>query len=166
MAYNNLINTSIFGRRLGLQKLSSAQSGGSYGFTEVLVGPDAFRGAATTAEVAAPAASGVASNMRAMGISVIGGSTIGGTYTYPLDPPIPGLRKFIAQSSTDAKVLIRLASSALGSAPNLLTSAGSTFNTITLSSQTGSVELIGLTTALWGIVNGSTLTGNSFTTST
>ncbi len=165
MAYSDKITTSKHGRRLGLQLMSSAATGRA-GNSEFLVGPDQFRAAASTAEVAVPAVDGVASSLAPFGYTIVG-STIGGTYTYPLQAPIPGTGpRVIASPSTDAKVLIRVGSSIGAAAPALLTSAGSTFTTVTLSSQGGSITLVPLTTALWSVVNGSTLTGNSFTTTT
>ena len=48
-AYNSSILTSVYGRRLGLQAMSSGQSG-SPGNAEFLVGPDDQRVAVSTAE--------------------------------------------------------------------------------------------------------------------
>lgn len=167
MAYNDRITTSKHGRRLGLQLMSSAQTGAT-GSVEFLVGPEAFRGPTSTSEVTAPAASGVAAtNLKAYGVTTITGTTVGGTYCYPVDPPIPGTGvRVFANPSTDAKVVLRISSSIGSAAPAILTSAGSSFTTVALSSVSGVISLVALTTALWGVVMGSTLTGNSFTTTT
>ena len=49
MAFNDRITTSLRGRRLGLQIMSTAQTGSSLGQHEFLVGPEALREGVTTA---------------------------------------------------------------------------------------------------------------------
>jgi len=50
MPSNYVPITSIYGRRLSLQPLSSGQTGGAKGIVELLVGPDGYRDPVTTNE--------------------------------------------------------------------------------------------------------------------
>lgn len=143
MAFNSGYVTSIYGRRLGLQSLSSSQSGGTRTpAPEYLVGPDALRSAVTTGET-------TSANLYPHGISYLTTSVSSGVYT--LDPPVPGVRKTLVfgtsgadpqyvRASTDASIVI-------------VSSQGSTMSVLS-SSQTirSCVELIGVTTAMWQVL--------------
>lgn len=139
MPYGNSILTSIYGRRLGLQGLSTAQSGGSKPI-EVLVGPDGFRDGVTTNE-----STGTAANPA--GISYFVGTSAASTPVYQLSPPIPGVVKRLAFGSTDSAIYVKAASGCSFAG----TSLGNTGATVIRSSGGGFVTLIGLTTALYGI---------------
>lgn len=151
MAYNNRILTSIFGRRLGLQRLSTAESGGAKG--EYLVGPDDFRVGTNTAE-------STGTNLAAHGFSGNLGTSAGSSAVYTLDPPIPGVRKVIASSTANGPVYVKAGGSAL-----ITSSAGSTHATIKLSTLGNAVELIGLTTAIW-LTRDTTGAGHTFSATT
>lgn len=143
MAFNSGYITSIFGRRLGLQELSSAQSGGTRTpKPEYLVGPDALRQAVTTAET-------TSNNLYPHGVSYLTTSVSSGVYT--LDPPVPGVPKTLVfgtsgadpqyvRASTDASIVF-------------VSSQGSTFSVLS-SSQTirSAVTLMGVTTAIWQVI--------------
>ncbi len=154
MAWSNNIITTIFGRRLGLQPMSSSVSGsGTAGrVAEFLVGADGLRVAVTTAETTAV-------NLAAHGVSWLGAVSSG---VFTLDPPIPGVHKYIMGSSN---FYVKTANS-----ETIASSFGSTMTVIgaTLgSSATPAIHLMGVTTGQWiAIGTGSTLSGIKLSTTT
>lgn len=138
MAFNSRIITSVLGRRLGLQRMSSNETGSARAPAEFLVGPDDFRVGVTTAETTAV-------NVKAFGISVLPGTTAASSAVYTLEPPIPGVRKVLMGGTANGPVYIKT----LNSETILTTSLGSSFTTIKFSSLGSAIELIGLTTAIW-----------------
>lgn len=148
MAFGNNITTSLFGRRFGLQALTSSQSGGVA--ADYLVGPEAFRSGVTTAET-------TATNLPAHGFSGVGAASSG---VYTLAPPIPGVTKQIAFTSTANTAYVKTANG-----ETFLSSQGTTFSVLK-STQTaaGVVTLVGLTTSVWGVMVG--LSTASFALST
>jgi hypothetical protein len=131
------ITISLHGRSLGIQYMSSAQTGSTQGRDTFLVGPDAFRIPTATAETTSVA-------FDPYGISFI---TTGTSRVFNLNPPIPGVEKFIVSSA---------ASVAYVKSRNLETfesSQGTTFTVMTLTSH-ANVHLLGLTTARWMMLNG------------
>lgn len=158
MAYNTQILTSVVGRRLGLQFMSTDVSG-AVARKEFLVGPNDFRVGVTTAETTA-ASPGVT----AEGLSVLFGTSVASSAVYVLDPPIPGVRKVLHFGTTADKLYIRTKNAEVIRSSGISTSA--TFTTIT-SSAGGTVELMGLSTAVWLAPNcPSTLSGISFAATT
>lgn len=151
MPYGNNITTSVYGRRLGLQTLSTAQSGGSRGSIELLVGPDSERIENSTSE-------STGTNLKASGISHVRGSSAASTVVYTLDPPIPGVPKYLNFGSTDSAVYVKMASGVAISG----TSLGTTGATVARSSGGGFVELIGVTTALYAAMAVSSSAVNAF----
>lgn len=141
MAYADKILTSIFGRRLGLQRMSTNESGGSRGQVEFLVGPDSFRGEVTTGE-------STGTNLKAHGVSNLFGTSVASTPVYTLDPPIPGIRKNINFSSTDSALYVKMASGCFISGTSLGSSAAAI-----RSSGGGHVELMGVTTVYYAALN-------------
>ncbi len=137
MPYNANILTSIHGRRLGLQNLSTGQTGGTKGPLEFLVGPQDIRLGVTTSET-------TATPMDPTGISYLVGTSAASTPVFTLAPPIPGVRKGIVFGSTDSAIYVKMTAgvSILG------TSLGSS-GTAIRSSGGGYVELMGLTTAAY-----------------
>ena len=136
--YGNSVLTSVHGRRLGLQAMSSGESGGSKGALELLVGPDAFREPRTTNETTATA-------INAVGNTVLVGTSAASTPVFTLAPPIPGVRKTIIFGSTDSALYLKMSSGCAIAG----TSLASTGCTAIRSSGGGAVELIGQTTALY-----------------
>lgn len=132
MPYNNKVLTSIHGRRLGLQRLSSAESGGSKGTQEYIVGPQAFREGTSTSET-------TASNVAAYGASLLMETSAASSSVYTLDPPVPGVRKSLYMSSG---VWVKTANGAFYS------SAGTTHTVLNSSNKTV-LDLVGLTTAIY-----------------
>jgi hypothetical protein len=132
-----LIDTSIRGRRLGLQRLSTTISGGSRGETEYLVGPLGFLADNSTAN-------STGTNVHPSGVQHIPSTSAGSSAVYTIDPPVPGCFVFIS-GTTDGPVYLKTANS-----ETIITTAGSSFTTVTLTSLGGSFGLFGLTTAQWG----------------
>lgn len=151
MAYGNKILTSLFGRRLGLQRLSTAESGASTP-NEFLVGPDDFRVGVNTAET-------TSTRLEAHGYSGNLGTSAASSAVYTIDPPIPGVRKVLASSTANGPVYVKTASGVI------ISSAGSTDTTVKLSTLGNAVELIGLTTAIW-LTRDTTAAGHDFLATT
>lgn len=141
MPYGNKIITSIYGRRLGLQPMSTAETGGPTP-QEFLVGPDSLKQGISTAPTTATAEA-------ASGISNLIGTSAASTPVYTLAPPIPGVTKTINFGSTDSALYLKMTSGCAISG----TSLASTGCTVIRSSGGGCVELIGLTTALFAAMN-------------
>lgn len=138
MAFERRIQTSIHGEDLGIQRISSAESGSGRGTQRFLAGKvDGIRAAVGNPET-------TASNLRAHGLSNL---STGSSAVHVLDPPIPGIYKEI-YSSGGATAYVRTVNS-----ETLESSRGSTFTTIRFQ-QIGRVTLMGLTTARWLIGGG------------
>lgn len=158
MAYFNKYVTSLYGRRLGIQRMTTAISGISKP-AEFLVGPEQVRMGTTTAE-------STGTNVTPYGVSSLPGTSAASSAVYTIDPPIPGVMKFIDGGIANGPVYLKAANS-----ETFRTTAGATFTTIKISSLGGSFALIGLTTASWatlGITTGTSSQASSFglTTST
>ena len=156
MSYNSgPMLPSLHGRRIGLLPMSSAASGsGRAGTVDMLVGPEDLRRGVTTAET-------TGTNVPAWGVSFLNGTSVGSSSVYVLDPPIPGVRKTVVFSSANTPQYLRTANGEF-----FRTSADSTVATVIESTLTGAVvEMIGLTTALWGLLtNGTTAISRAATT--
>ena len=154
MSYNDRVLTSIHGRRMGLQLLSTAQTGGRAPF-EVVVGPEQVRRGVSTAE-------STGTNLQAFGVSVMAGTSAGSSSVYVLDPPVQGVEKRLVFASTSITLYLKTANS-----ETFLSSLGSSFTTLksTQNAAVG-VHLIGLTTAVWGVLGQLSTGGLAATTST
>lgn len=155
MAYQNNITTSLRGRRLGLQLMSTVETGGSRGPFEHLVGPESFRMNATTADT-------TGTNLHPWGVSYLASGT---SSVYTIDPPIPGVMKVII-SSTSGPAYVKTANSETFVG---VTTVGSSNTTVKISSIGNSLLLVGATTAVWAVLTGvhrTTSGGDSFTWST
>lgn len=150
MAYNNLILTSIYGRRLGLQKLTTGVSGARLP-QEFLVGPADIRRNVTTADT-------TSANLSPHGFSLLNASSVGSSQVYTLDPPVPGVSKEI-MNSTNATAFVKTGSAVIQS------SVGSTQTVIALPAAGMPITLRGLTTGIW-ITNATTGSGINLTNST
>jgi hypothetical protein len=153
MAYQSNITTSLHGRRFGLQIISTAQNGGRLP-AEFLVGPEAVREGLTTAE-------STGTNLLPYGVSFLPGTSAASSSVYVIDPPIPGVRKTVVFSSGTTPQYLKTKNG-----ETFRTSADSTVATVISSTLTGAVvELIGLSTALWGLLtNGTTVITRAATT--
>lgn len=143
MAFSDRINESIRGRSLGFEFLSS----GKHGTTKtgrMLVGPEVLRLAVTTAET-------TATNLSALGFSLLTTSVSSGVYT--LDPPIPGCAKTIVFGTTAASASPIYLKTANG---EFINSTQGTTMSVLISSQTqyATVKLAGVTTSIWAVLGG------------
>lgn len=140
MAFRDKILTSIFGHRLGTQLLTTAIAGVTKPF-EVLVGSvEDIRRAVTTAE-------STGTNLAPHGVSHMAGTSAASSAVYTIDPPVPGIRKTINIATTaNGPIYLKTANSETFSS-----TLGTSFTTIK-SSAGGFYELIGLTTAVWGLM--------------
>lgn len=155
MAYGNKVTTSLHGRRLGLQRMSTAETGGSR--DEFLVGPDDFRIGVTTAE-------STATNLKPFGVSADLGTSAASSAVYTLEPPVPGVRKIIAGSTANGPAYVKTANG-----ETISTTVGSSFTTVKISSVGGTFELIGLSTGRWlalGLTSGTSSQASSFSLTT
>lgn len=156
MAYATKTLTSIYGLRLGLQRMTPGVSGGTNS-KDFLVGAEDIRREVSSAET-------TATGLRAFGISWLIGTSVASTPVFVLDPPIPGIRKVIHFGSTDSKLWFRTKNAEVIRSSGASTSA--TFTAVT-SSAGGTIALEGLTTAIWLAVNcPSTLSGMSLAATT
>ena len=138
MAYNGNITTSVHGRRIGLQHMSTGQTGGSRGPSEYLVGPEAVRSDVTTGE-------STGTNLNPYGVSYMDGTSAASSCVYVLDPPVPGVEKTLAFGSTaNGPLYVRCKAETIYG-----TSLGPAGATVLQSSGGGNMKLIGLTTAAW-----------------
>ncbi len=152
MAFKDKIRTSIHGRRLGLQGMTTGESGGSRGEQEYLVGPEALRGNVSTAET-------TSTNLHPHGVSKLVSSSAASSQVYTIDPPIPGVRKVIL-NSTDAVAYVKTAND-----ETIVSSKGSTNTVVTMPVGGAACVLEGFTTAQW-LMFQSTASGIGLTTST
>lgn len=136
MPYNARIRTNLHGRRVGLQHLTTGESGGAAS-AQFLVGPEDMRVGVTTAET-------TATNLKAFGISVCPGTSAGSSAVYTLEPPIPGVRKVIQGGTANGPVYIKTVNG-----ETITTTVNSSATTVKVSSVGGAFELVGLTTAVW-----------------
>ena len=159
MAFGNKILTSLYGRRLGLQRMSTAESGGSRGAKEYLVGPEYLRQETSTAE-------STATNLHPFGVSNIPGTSAASSAVYTIDPPVPGVRKTIVNDGTNGPVFLKTANG-----ETMRSTLGTSHTTVKISSVGGAFDMVGLTTAIWaliGVTSGtsSQASGFALTTST
>lgn len=150
MAYFNKYVTSLYGRRFGLQRLTTGISGISKA-AEFLVGPEALRMGTSTADT-------TAANLAAYGVHVISSAVSSGVFT--IDPPVPGVEVTIVFQTTAATNYIKTANG-----ETFLSSQGSTFSVLKSTQNiVGSVKLTPISTAVWGVPPG--LSTASFVLST
>jgi hypothetical protein len=139
--------TTIFGRRLGLTPLSSAQtgSGRARGETiDLLVGPEALQNNVSAGTTAL--------NLPAYGVSNISGTSAASSSVYTLDPPIPGVPVWLNfNSSANAPAYVKTANG-----ETIVSSQGTTFSVIksTNGAANGLLGLMGITTAVWSAIAG------------
>jgi len=152
MSHNTKIRTSLRGRRFGLEIQSTDISGGSRGEQEYLVGPEALRMGVSTAET-------TSTNLQPYGVSKLNSSSAASSQVYTIDPPVPGVAKYIV-NSTDSVSYIKTANS-----ETIVSSKGSTNTVMSMPVGGAAVQLVGFTTAQW-LVFQSTASGIGLTTTT
>lgn len=159
MAFKDKYTTSVHGRRLGLQAMSTPETGSNHGRLDFVVGPEEIRVDVTTDE-------STGTNLKPFGVSVLPGTSAASSCVYTIDPPIPGVRKYIVGTTANGPFLVKTANN-----EQIFTTAGTSFTTVEISSIGGGFEMVGLTTAIWLGLNltsgtSSNASGFSLTTST
>jgi hypothetical protein len=140
MAYKDKYTTSIHGRRLGLQSMTTPETGSNHGKLDFVVGAEDVRTDFTTDET-------TATNIKPFGESVLTTAQSSGVYT--IDPPIPGVTKRIVFHTTGANpIYLKTANS------ETIHSTQGTTMTVLVSSQTAyaAVELVPVSTASWAVL--------------
>jgi len=132
--------TSVFGRRLGLQTLTTNDNGGRLP-SEFLAGPEAVRMGVTTNET-------TATNILPYGVSVLTTAVSSGVYT--MDPPIPGVEKTLIFHTTGANPIYvktkngEFINSTQGTTMSVITSSQTAYAAVTLSPvSTGAWAVVG-----------------------
>lgn len=134
----------VQGRQLGLQYATSGITGASsvngpkY---DLLTGPDAMRQETTTANT-------TAANIKAVGTAWLQGTSAASSAVYTIDPPIPGIRKTLIFSVANGPLYVKTANG-----ETFISSMNSTMSVLKGSSFGGVVELQGVTTAIWAVLN-------------
>lgn len=137
----NTIRTSIHGRRIGLTAGSSANM-------EYIVGPDGFQSPhGAVYEVQAATSDTTDTNITAYGLTTVDTST---DDTWLLDPPITGVTKILytGSTSTGIRTIKRMDSSFA-----IRTTASSTITTIAAQGGGMSLVLIGISSAIYGLIS-------------
>ena len=164
MAYQDKITSSIFGRRLGLQAMTTNQTGsGQSGRTaEFIVGAEDIRTPTSTSQT-------TATYIPAYGVTLLSSANTAATgAVVRLDPPIPGVRKSIIIASTQASqasTIQWLITASTGGAETFQSSWSSSF-TVLSSSSPMVIRLEGISTSMWALMNSSASFGSAATTST
>ena len=153
MPYNRKITTTVHGSRLGLVVPSTNETGGA-GKLEYVGGPDFFRQGGSTSD-------STGTDLRPWGYHYLATSSAGSSQVYTIEPPIPGAGLVTIAGGTASEVYLKSKNS-----ETFITSGGSSFTTINPSSLGFTIGLVAITTAVWGVLNGSTAAGHAYTTST
>lgn len=156
MPYGSNLNTTIFGRRLGLQKLSTNQSGGR-AEREYLAGPETLRLGVTTSE-------STGTNILPDGVSHVVGTSADSSSVFTLDPPVPGVEKLLYFGSTgNTACYVKTKNS------EVIHSTLGSSHTVIKSTIGGLCRLVGVTTAIWaalGITSGTSSQAGGFSLTT
>lgn len=143
MSWFDRITTSIFGRRIGLQSVTTGVSGSAVSgkLFDLLVGPEDVRKQVSTGDT-------TSANLSPFGVSRLTTAASSGVYT--LDPPIPGVGKTLVFDTTGTNpIYVKTQNNEYISSTQMTTA------TVIASSQTAwaVVNLIGISTAQWATMN-------------
>lgn len=144
--------TQIFGRRLALAPGNGIQSAAEY-----VVGPRAFREQVEGVSAAGSTivSTAVATPLSPYGVSLVGASGASATTAYILSAPVPGVHKYLFVPTTGYAVVIATTDSTGAGAGAFICSTASvtsTQQTLTLTGKGAMAHMVGLTTALWGLL--------------
>lgn len=149
----NTYITSIFGRRLGLTYGNSSDQG------DYLVGPkdlkvqvEGVSSAGSTIVTTSPAAG---QNLSGWGMSMVGATGASASTAYNLGSPVPGTVKYIFNPTTGQA---NIGTTAFGAFICSSASVASTQGNIFLVGKGAYVELLALTTNLWGLAENLAIT--------
>lgn len=127
---------SLFGRRIGLDN------------DGYLVGPPGVRQPVMGVTDGSTLVSTASATVPAYGVSMVGSTGTSASTGLALDAPVPGVEKTLINVTTGQAVVGTTAAGAFICSTGSITS---TFGTITMAAKGAVCELIGLTTALWGV---------------
>lgn len=141
------IITSLFGRRIGLGFGSTYDGEPSvlYGVRAVAEQVEGISSAGSTIVSTA-----VTNNLSPFGVSLVGATAASATTAYNLAAPIAGVRKTIFNPTTGSVTFLTTGAGAFVCSSGSITS---TYGSVTLNGKGVGIELLGLTTALWGVIN-------------
>jgi hypothetical protein len=147
---------SIHGRQIGLQRVTTAISGGTRGQFDFLAGT--YKGE----RIDTSTADTTATNLLPFGNHLLPVSSVGSSQVFVVDPPIPGSNPLVVMNNAvDACYLKSL------NGEGFQTSAGSSFTVVKLSSLGAPISFTPMTSSLWAVSgNGSTASGHSYSTTT
>lgn len=140
MAFKDKYTTSVHGRRLGLQAMSSVETGSGNGKHDFIVGAEDVRVDHSTADT-------TATNLKPFGVSVLTTAVSSGVYT--IDPPIPGVMKTLVFDTTGSDpIYVKTANNEQISSTQMSTA------TVICSSQTAhyAVTLVPMSTGSWSVL--------------
>lgn len=148
----NQIVKSLFGRSLGFTPGQSTETNfeflaGVKGFREPITGWSSGGSTLTSTSVA--------SDLPAYGVSLVGATAASATTAYTLAAPVPGVRKILFNPTTGQAVILTTGAGAFICSSASITS---TQGTITFVGKGAMAELVGLSTALWGLVTNLAIT--------
>lgn len=150
--WKDKITTSLHGRRHGLQRMTTGESGGT-SEAEFLVGSDGHRHPTSTSNT-------TSTNVPPYGVQTLPGTSAGSSSVYTIDPPIPGVEVIIV-GSTRAKTYLKTANS-----EQIRSSQATTDTVVALTSNGDSFRMVGISTAAWASNIGSSASGIVTSTST
>lgn len=128
--------TQIYGRRLALD------------VGDFLVGPKAVREQVEGFTSGTTLMSTGTAALSAYGISMVGSTLTSASTSLTLNAPVPGTKKVLFNPTTGQAVVTTTGAGAFICSTGSITS---TFGTMTFPAKGASIELLGITTALWGV---------------
>jgi|SRR6185312_1512230 len=142
-AIRNRLITSMWGRRFGLTHGNSSDQNPHYlaGHVGSIAPIEGWNAAGSTV-----VSTSVANQLAPYGLSIVGATGASATTGYTLSAPVPGVDKTIF-CPTSGYAVITLASG------NFVTTASSTCTIATFSGKGQSLQLTGLSTAWYGVMN-------------
>lgn len=154
MAFKDKYTTSVHGRRLGLQAMTTPETGSNHGKLDFIVGAEDIRVDFSTAET-------TDSNLKPFGVSVLTTAVSSGVYT--IDPPIPGVNKVLVFDTTGADpIYVKTANNEQISSTQMSTA------TVICSSQTAhfAITLVPMSTGSWSVLGSVSSASLKLSTST
>lgn len=154
---------SIHGRQVGLQRVTTAISGGTRGQFDFFGGTYKGERMDCLASTFGNADS-TSINLVPFGNHILPVSSVGSSQVFTVDPPIPGSNPMTVMTNGVDAAYLKVANP---SPEGFQTSAGSSFTVVKLSSLGAPIGFNPMTTAIWAVTgNGSTAAGHSYTTTT
>ncbi len=150
-ALRDQLITQIHGRRLGLGPGNSSDTSPHYlmGIASIREQVDGWNSDGTTVT-----STDVTTLIPPYGVTMVGATGASATTAYQLSAPVPGVRKTIFNATTGAVTVLTTAQGAFICSTG---SAASTYGSFSFIGKGNYVDLIGVTTNLWGVVSGNSI---------